>query len=60
MPELLADQSAISYSEWSRYDIRESLEYLMDTLEPRQAVLILLTDVFGFSPRKQGQRLISL
>lgn len=54
LPELLVDQSAINYCEWSRYDVRESLEYLMDTLEPRQAVLILLTDVFGFSPTETG------
>lgn len=57
LPELLADQSTISYSEWSRYDVRESLEYLMDTLEPRQTVLILLTDVFGFSPTETGNAL---
>jgi RNA polymerase sigma factor (sigma-70 family) len=57
LPELLADQTMISYSEWSRYDVRESLEYLMATLEPRQAVLVLLTDVFGFSPTETGDAL---
>jgi RNA polymerase sigma factor (sigma-70 family) len=57
LPEVLADQAAIAYSEWSRYDVRESLEYLMDTLEPRQAVLILLTDVFGFTPTETGTAL---
>lgn len=56
-PELIEDLGAIAYSEWSRYDVRESLEYLMDTLEPRQAVLILLTDVFGFSPTETGNTL---
>lgn len=53
-PDLVEDIGAIAYSEWSRYDVRESLEYLMDTLEPRQAVLILLTDVFGFTPTETG------
>ncbi|MCD9022596.1 RNA polymerase sigma factor [Cohnella silvisoli] len=57
LPELLLDQSKLAYSEWSRYDVRESLEYLMDTLEPRQTVLILLTDVFGFSPTETGNAL---
>ncbi|WP_027086466.1 sigma-70 family RNA polymerase sigma factor [Cohnella panacarvi] len=56
-PELVEDLGAIAYSEWSRYDVRESLEYLMDTLEPRQAVLILLTDVFGFTPTETGSAL---
>lgn len=56
-PELVEDLGAIAYSEWSRYDVRESLEYLMDTLEPRQAVLILLTDVFGFTPTETGNAL---
>ncbi len=56
-PELVEDLGAIAYSEWSRYDVRESLEYLMDTLEPRQAVLILLTDVFGFTPTETGSTL---
>jgi RNA polymerase sigma factor (sigma-70 family) len=56
-PELIEDLGAIAYSEWSRFDVRESLEYLMDTLEPRQMVLILLTDVFGFSPTESGNAL---
>ncbi|WP_171909178.1 RNA polymerase sigma factor [Paenibacillus sp. GP183] len=43
LPEILADQGDQSYSEWSKYDIRESLEVLMDELEPRQAALIVLT-----------------
>jgi hypothetical protein len=38
------------YSEWSKNDVREVLEWAMDTLEPRQVALILLTDVFGFTP----------
>jgi RNA polymerase sigma-70 factor (ECF subfamily) len=50
LPEFLADQSTVSYREWSRYDVRESLEALMDMLEPRQAALIVLIDVFGFTP----------
>lgn len=49
-PEILDEGSAVNYSEWSRYDVRESLEWLMDSLEPRQVVLILLIDVFGFTP----------
>ncbi|SFT26637.1 sigma-70 family RNA polymerase sigma factor [Paenibacillus sp. BC26] len=57
MPELLADYNNLAYSEWNRHDVRESLEYLMDALEPRQAVLILLTDVFGFSPTEAGRSL---
>jgi RNA polymerase sigma factor (sigma-70 family) len=56
-PELLEEQLSIPYEEWSRFDIRESLELLMDRLEPRQVVLILLTDVFGFSPTEAGQAL---
>ncbi|NIK77729.1 RNA polymerase sigma-70 factor (ECF subfamily) [Paenibacillus castaneae] len=50
LPEFLTDQVDLSYADWSKYDIRESLEVLMDALEPRQAALIVLTDVFGFSP----------
>ncbi|SDX58197.1 sigma-70 family RNA polymerase sigma factor [Paenibacillus sp. CF384] len=57
LPELLADYNDLAYSEWNRHDVRESLEYLMDALEPRQVVLILLTDVFGFSPTETGRAL---
>lgn len=49
-PDFLINQADVAYEEWSPYDVRESLETLMDALEPRQAALILLTDVFGFSP----------
>ncbi|PWW05119.1 RNA polymerase sigma-70 factor (ECF subfamily) [Paenibacillus cellulosilyticus] len=56
-PELLEEQLSIPYEEWSRFDVRESLELLMDRLEPRQVVLVLLTDVFGFSPTEAGQAL---
>ncbi|WP_127534352.1 RNA polymerase sigma factor [Paenibacillus kobensis] len=56
-PERIEDLSAIAYSEWSRFDVRESLEYLMDTLEARQVVLILLSDVFGFTPAESGHAL---
>lgn len=45
------DLPEVGYSEWSRFDIREALECVMDALEPRQVALILLTDVFGFSPK---------
>lgn len=51
-PEALTESNAVSYSEWSRYDVREALEWLMDSLEPRQVVLILLMDVFGFTPKE--------
>ncbi len=57
MPEVLADQNAIAYAEWSPYDVRDSLEMLMDTLEPRQVALILLTDVFGFAPSETATAL---
>jgi RNA polymerase sigma factor (sigma-70 family) len=57
LPEFLADQGDLSYADWSRYDIRESLEVLMDTLEPRQAALIVLTDVFGFTPTETASAL---
>ena len=50
VPEFLVDQSDLSYADWNRYDVRESMELLMDALEPRQVVLIVLTDVFGFTP----------
>ncbi|MUT64637.1 RNA polymerase sigma factor [Paenibacillus sp. NEAU-GSW1] len=51
LPEVLADQAELSYvSDWNRDDVRDSLEMLMDRLEPRQAALIVLTDVFGFTP----------
>lgn len=57
MPEFLTDQTAIAYAEWSPYDVRESLETLMDALEPRQVALILLTDVFGFAPSETATAL---
>lgn len=57
LPELLANQVDLSYADWSRCDIRDSLEVLMDALEPRQAALILLTDVFGFTPTETASAL---
>ncbi|MFC5468258.1 RNA polymerase sigma factor [Cohnella suwonensis] len=57
LPEFLADQGDLSYADWSRCDIRESLEALMDALEPRQAALIVLTDVFGFTPMETASAL---
>jgi RNA polymerase sigma factor (sigma-70 family) len=56
-PELLTEASAVAYSEWSKFDVREVLEWAMDALEPRQVALILLTDVFGFTPSQAGQAL---
>lgn len=50
LPEFVSDQGELLYADWSRHDVRESLEMLMDNLEPRQAALIVLTDVFGFTP----------
>ncbi|WP_276356166.1 sigma-70 family RNA polymerase sigma factor [Cohnella caldifontis] len=57
VPEYLADHNDLSYADWSRHDVRESLELLMDALEPRQAALILLTDVFGFTPTETAEAL---
>lgn len=57
LPEFLTDQGDLSYEDWSRYDVRESLEVLIDALEPRQAALILLTDVFGFTPTETASAL---
>lgn len=55
--EEIGDLPATNYSEWSRFDIREALEWAMDVLEPRQVALILLTDVFGFSPKETSDAL---
>ncbi|TMV46612.1 RNA polymerase sigma factor [Paenibacillus mesophilus] len=55
--ERLAEESAPSYSEWSRFDARDSLESLMDALEPRQAALILLVDVFRFTVGETSEML---
>ncbi|WP_435168834.1 RNA polymerase sigma factor [Paenibacillus glycanilyticus] len=44
-----------SYDEWSGWDVREALELLSDRLEPRQAVLVLLIDVFHFTAKETGQ-----
>jgi len=57
LPEFLADQGDLPYSDWSKYDIRESLEVLIDALEQRQAALIVLTDVFGFTPTETASAL---
>lgn len=57
VPEFLADHSELTYADWSKYDVRESLELLMDALEPRQAALIVLTDVFGFTPTETAEAL---
>jgi RNA polymerase sigma factor (sigma-70 family) len=43
------EQVLVPYTDWQVSDVREALELLVDRLEPRQAVLILLIDVFGFS-----------
>ncbi|WP_370639072.1 RNA polymerase sigma factor [Cohnella sp. REN36] len=53
----MADHGNLSYADWSRYDVRESLELLMDALEPRQVALIVLTDVFGFTPTETASAL---
>ncbi|WP_028609085.1 RNA polymerase sigma factor [Paenibacillus harenae] len=57
LPESLAVQDELSYAGWSRHDVRDSLEVLMDALEPRQAALIVLTDVFGFTPTEAANAL---
>ncbi|PYI53382.1 sigma-70 family RNA polymerase sigma factor [Paenibacillus flagellatus] len=57
VPELLADPDGPSYADWSRHDVRESLEWLMGVLEPRQVALIVLTDVFGFTPTETAEAL---
>jgi RNA polymerase sigma factor (sigma-70 family) len=53
-PELLTEANKATYSEWSKFDVREVLEWAMDALEPRQVALILLIDVFGFTPKETG------
>jgi RNA polymerase sigma-70 factor (ECF subfamily) len=57
VPDFMADQGELSYADWSLHDVRESLEVLMDALEPRQAALIVLTDVFGFTPTETASAL---
>ncbi|WP_276311111.1 sigma-70 family RNA polymerase sigma factor [Paenibacillus nanensis] len=57
VPDILAEHGHVSYTDWSRHDIRESLELLMGALEPRQAALIVLTDVFGFTPTETADAL---
>jgi RNA polymerase sigma-70 factor (ECF subfamily) len=57
VPEFLGDRGELSYADWNRHDVRESLEVLMDALEPRQAALIVLTDVFGFTPTETATAL---
>jgi RNA polymerase sigma factor (sigma-70 family) len=45
----LDEQVLVSYTDWHVSDVREALELLADHLEPRQVVLVLLHDVFGFT-----------
>ncbi len=45
----LDEQMLVSYTDWHVSDVREALELLADHLEPRQVVLVLLHDVFGFT-----------
>ncbi len=45
----LDEHTLVSYTDWHVSDVREALELLADYLEPRQVVLVLLHDVFGFS-----------
>ena len=57
VPEFLGDHSNLSYADWSQYDVREMLELLMGELHPRQVALIVLTDVFGFTPSETADAL---